>query len=363
MGTMTRFVAPPRCTFGLLAWVSLACGDDRDSGHPQDGTSGIALGSESGAEPGPPVGDATGLEPPPPVIETEAAGEGPTGCGSELFGSEAVPPNVLIVLDRSGSMLDEIDGDTKWDLARDAIAEVTMSYADQVRFGLMMFPGLDQDCDEGNDCGEGNVFVDPAPSTREDIVDILQDAGTCSFGTPIAESLTPLLDYTGLEDDARPNYILLLTDGNATCDDPVGVVASLRAETPPVRTFVVGFGSEVDPEQLEDMAVEGGTARQGEQAYYQADDADGLTTAFAEIAGSVVSCEFALDEVPPDPDLLYAFFGDALVERDPSRTDGWDYDAGTNRVTFFGPSCESLTGGTVGQVSIVFGCPMLPPVG
>lgn len=288
---------------------------------------------------------------------------GETGCDSELFGSEAIPPNVLIVLDRSASMLDEIDGGSKWDIANAAVDQLTTDYGDTVRFGFMLFPGLDQSCSMGAECTAGAVFVDPADGTAEEIATFLDGADTCMFGTPIAETLESLVDYAGLEDPTRDNYVLLVTDGMATCDDPVPPVTQLRAEDPEIKTFVVGFGGEVDPGQLSAMAIEGGTALPGDPNYYQADDAAALGDAFAAIAGSVLSCSFLLDEIPADPDDLYAFFDMMQIDRDPTHTDGWDYDPATNTVTFYGPACDAIQNDEVDTVSLVFGCPELPPVG
>jgi len=294
-------------------------------------------------------------------------GEGPmeadTGCDSELFGSEAVPPNVLIVLDRSNSMETEIDGASKWDIAIEAIGTVTAQHENDARFGLMLFPGLDEPCDDGAECTAGAVFVDPAAMTKPAIDGVLGTASTCMFGTPIAENLDSLVDYAGLEDTERANYVLLVTDGMATCADPVPSVTALREQDPEIKTFVVGFGGDVDPAQLTAMAVEGGTALPGDPAYYQADDAEALGDAFADIAGTVLSCVFELAEVPSDPNDLYAFFDDLLVDRDPMHMDGWDYDPATNTVTFYGPACDSIQAAEVQTVNIVFGCPMLPPQG
>lgn len=343
-----------------MLWALVAaCGDDGNTGAMTQGTDsgGIDLTTGSGGE-----------GPNEPKLDVQAGtgqmsgnNEGGTGCGSELFGSEAVPPNVLIVLDRSNSMETDIGGGTKWNIARDAIEEVTQAYADQVRFGLMLFPGTDQPCDNGAECTAGAVFVDPAPNTPGEINPFLDGASTCMFGTPIAENLDSLVDYAGLEDPDRPNYILLVTDGMATCEDPVPSVTTLRNEDPEIRTFVVGFGGDVDPDQLTAMAMEGGTALPGDPAYYQADDAAGLGAAFEDIAANVLSCEFVLDEVPPDLEDLYAFLDMLLIDRDTTHMDGWDYDPATNRITFYGPACEAIQSGDVEEVSIVFGCPELPP--
>lgn len=344
----------------MLLVLGTGCPADPPSseGDGSGGTMTSGIGFDTEADDGPkldvPADDGTLGGP------MEAGG---TGCDSELFGSEAVPPNVLIVLDRSGSMNDQIGGGTKWDIARDAIASVTATHGDNVRFGLMLFPGFDQGCNNGAECTEGTVFIDPGPMTSAEISTFLDNADTCSFGTPIAENLDSLVDYPGLEDTERDNYILLITDGMATCDDPVPAVTALRNENPEIQTFVVGFGSEVDPDQLTDMAVEGGTALPGDPAYYQADDAAGLDAAFESIAGSVLSCVFALDEVPEDPDDLYAFFDMMQVDRDPTHMNGWDYDPATNTVTFYGPACDAIKDGEVGTVNLVFGCPEFPPQG
>ena len=259
-------------------------------------------------------------------------------------------------------MLDRIGGgETKWNIARNAIYNLFSTYAGQIHFGLSLFPGTDQRCNQGMRCGPGAINVSIAEGSEPTISDFLMSAGTCSFGTPIAEELTGLLGYAGLQDTTRTNYVLLVTDGMATCDDPVPQVAALRAQTPEVKTFVVGFGDGVDPAQLTDMAEAGGTARAGTPAYYQADDAALLRAAFASIAGSVLSCEYALSEVPPDPDQLYVYFDGAAVARDPTHAGGWDHRTGTNRLTFYGSACDELTSGRVTQLVIIYGCPDAPP--
>lgn len=343
--------------FALAVSALLGCGDDgaqsaATTGGGSTGSGGIDL-EAGGIKLDVQAGDGT----------AGGGAEQGGGCGSTLFGSEAVPPNVLIVLDRSGSMDTDIGGGTKWEIAQDAIDQVTTDFGDEVYFGLMLFPGLDQSCNDGAECSPGMVFIDPAPGTAGDITTFLGGANTCSFGTPIAENLDSLVDYVGLEDPTRNNYVLLVTDGMATCEDPVPSVTALRNEDPEIRTFVVGFGDEVDPDQLNQMAMEGGTALPGDPVYYQADDAAGLSAAFNAIAGSILSCEFVLEEVPDDPDDLFAFLDMVLVDRDPTHMSGWDYDPATNRVTFYGPACDSIQDGEVETVQIVFGCPELPPEG
>jgi hypothetical protein len=292
--------------------------------------------------------------------ESCIAGTCVEGCGGDQYGAESVPPNLLIVFDRSGSMNERAGNDTKWNIARNATYNLLTTYQGQIRFGLNLFPGSDLACDEGDRCGPGMLSVELMPAAEEAIREALEDSGTCNLGTPIAEALGPLVDYAPLEDTSRANYILLLTDGMANCDDPVPAVTALREQDPEVKIFVVGFGRGVDPRQLRDMARAGGTARMGTPEYYQADDAASLRAAFASIAGAVLSCEYRLSSVPPDPDQLYVYFDGAPVTRDQGRNNGWDHQAGTNVLNFYGSACDQLQSGAVGQLQIVYGCP-LPP--
>jgi hypothetical protein len=283
----------------------------------------------------------------------------PDVCEATAFSAEPIPANVMITIDRSGSMDSNIGNDgSKWDVGRAAIEALLATASPAISFGLNVYPGFNQSCSDGQNCAEGVVAL-PVGSSRDDIVAYLNDAETCSFRTPTAENLEILLDEPELQDPMRNNFVLLITDGQSTCDNPVNAVEDLFAQSPPVRTFVVGFGDGVDPDELEDMANAGGTARQSDPIYYQADNAVSLEQAFVEIAGSVLGCEYTIDVSPDeDPEEMGVFFNGQLVPRDTTGQTGWDVNLAAGRLTFAGNACRALQTGLVTDLTLVYGCPL-----
>jgi hypothetical protein len=120
---------------------------------------------------------------------------------------------------------------------------------------------------------------------------------------------------------------------------------------------VLGFGSGFagDPATLMRMAVAGGTGMP-----YNAGSAAELDTALGTIAAGIVapSCTIMLDGGTRNPALFQVNFdGGPLIPRDESHTSGWDYDAGTNTITFYGSDCSTVESGGVVSIGVDYGCP------
>ena len=285
-------------------------------------------------------------------LEGDTCNDGHCGCNGVAFQAMPVVPNMLIVLDRSGSMDEQGGtGGKKWDIARAALNQILDDHGNNVRFGLDMFAS-------DNGCGAGDINVDIGPGTANAISSAFMSA-TAESGTPIYSTMNALRSYGGLKDTAHSNYVLLLTDGKEECSwsDPAAPVQQLRNQSPSVKTFVVGFGSGVNTAQLNDMATKGGTARAGSPKYYQANNATDLSNALAAILGTVLSCTYTLDQVPEDLDELYIYQDEVGIDRDTTHTDGWDYDPATCELTFYGAACDALESGEVSDLAIVYGCP------
>jgi len=289
-------------------------------------------------------------------------------CGAEDFAADAIPPNLLIVLDRSCSMRRAVAGVPKWTSSVDALVDLTTRYTGDIRWGLTLFP----DRGDGRDCGQGAPFPVPlGPGNEAGIQTLLTSAldpadpnypdGPCV--TNIDTGMEQAATDPGLDDATRSSFILLVSDGaqSGSCrsgSDARTYTAIDALLTRGIPTYVVGFGDAVDRAALDEFARRGGTARGASPEYYQADDAAGLASAFDEIVRGVVSCEYGLARPPDDLERVYVFLDDTtMVPRDEGHAHGWDYDPTTMTVTFYGAPCDALRSGTATDVDIVFGCP------
>jgi len=206
------------------------------------------------------------------------------------------PSRLLVVLDKSSSMTTGFVGtQTKWQVARQALDQVTSTYNNSIEIGLAMFP-------DPNQCSPGHTFVEPARGSHQAIMSALgTPPPSAGNWTPMAQAINLAGLDPALQDASLRRFILLITDGWQWCSpydpatrfEPVDAVARLQAAG--ITTYVVGFGAEVDPVTLGRAAVAGGTALPGcdpnvsdpqapNLCYYKADSAGQLISALMAIA-------------------------------------------------------------------------------
>ncbi|MFT3712459.1 MAG: VWA domain-containing protein [Archangium sp.] len=275
-------------------------------------------------------------------------------CGGELFQAAKVNSNMLIAFDKSGSMNDPIStgGMSKWVIATTAIKQVTMQYDSQIQFGMMMFPAGSAN---NQQCVPGPVSVSVGDMRGAQIATALDMNGP-GGRTPIGGVLTAAGAVPELADLTRANYVMLVTDGTETCNGDGVMAATQNLAQKGIKTFVIGFGGEVDATNLSDIATAGGTPRPGMTKYYQADDAPSLLAAFNTIAQGALGCEYRLATPPPDPSKVFVYVNGVLQNRDMTHANGWDYSPATVRITFYGGLCNLVANDASARVSIVYGC-------
>jgi len=292
-----------------------------------------------------------------------------TSCGAqtEQIAVENLgdPPDLLVVLDRSGSMSSPIPAFpptfvTKWSIMTTALNNLASNYQDNIRFGLLEFP-TDDDCAvDGGTAVRVPVDLNQAP----EIAAYFSNRGA-NGNTPAQLGLAAALaHYNTIPVNPAGRFVLFATDGEPNCStgDPAAetVAAVTALASAGIKTYVLGFGGGfADDGVLEDSAIAGLVPRPTSPRYYEADSAAELATVFDTIAGGIVvpSCSYALDEAPPEPDNVTVTLNGTAVPRSPSHGDGWDYHPDAMTITFFGSYCDSITGGAVAEVSFVYGCP------
>lgn len=282
-------------------------------------------------------------------------------CGGQLFASTRLPPNVMLVLDRSGSMHDPIserdpNGPSKWDDLKVAINLMVTQFDSHIRFGADLFsqPGT-------NRCVPGPIAVPIGDGNGGKVLAAI--AATSPAGeTPTAATLDVVIRNGMLSDPTRDNFVVLATDGLPNCNDTnvAARISTLYHRTPQVKTYVIGVGDETaaNPATLDAWAVAGHTDLPGPTKYYQASSPQDLQSAFTAIAGGVVSCTLLMEKAPPDPTQLYVWIDKTMVPAD--ATNGWTYDSKGPSVTLHGAACNQIKASPAAKVQLIYGCPEAP---
>lgn len=230
-------------------------------------------------------------------------------------------PDVLIVLDRSGSMITGMV--QRWAPSASAVKALTTALTDTVGFGLMLFPApgsMSTGLFGRNEtaCTPGQVDVPVDLQTAEAIATALDGAAPERTGqTPTAATLTAALGALNMQCadcSARSKYVLLVTDGQPNCganstttqtrpEDVSETDTAIDAlMTAGIKTFVVGYDTANDPalaDTLDEFAQHGGTDK-----HFAVMDEASLVAEFTNIVGRLIPCEYALESQVDDPALL-----------------------------------------------------------
>lgn len=230
-------------------------------------------------------------------------------CAAVELGATRTTPNVIFVIDRSGSMDTDFDmGMTRWEVLETAITGmpdgIVFTLQSSVRFGFAMYS------DQGG--VPGCPDLETVPCALDNFGPIRTEYRMHSPGgdTPTGDSITAVLGMldTVAPERSEPTIFILATDGEPdTCEDgddevngrreSLEAVQAAFALDPPIRTYVISVGTDVGASHLQEFANAGvGVGAGGADApFWVATDTAGLVSAIETIVGGALSCVVTLE--------------------------------------------------------------------
>jgi hypothetical protein len=296
-------------------------------------------------------------------------------CAATSAEASLVPLDMLVVLDRSGSM-----SGTKWNGSVEALNTFVNDPASAgINVGLVLFPHEFPALDDCDYTAYDDLIVPigelpqnaPAFSTALDITDPL--GGT----TPIYGALKGALFAATSYQDANPAHkviVVFASDGEPnSCpgnQNQIPVIAALSSSAlnyNGVQTYAIAIQG-ANLTSLNQIAAAGGTTT----AFDVTSDVTLFAEKMAEIRTSALACEFL---IPPPPDgeeldinKVAVRFTDSMgMESEIPRAEdaadcgagpGWYYNNNVNptKILLCPGSCDAVQGDAEGKLNVFFGC-------
>jgi hypothetical protein len=409
---------------GFAAFVGITasgCGSDQPSSMVDGNNGGSSSGATNGGgtgNSGPDLNPVAGDGPGDGTAGSDIGAGG--GCGATAITANPPVINVLLVVDKSGSMDTKPTGFavTKWAALDEALKTTFDATQDKISYGLDLYPiegtdpKADYTCNLPAPTAPVVVPVQAGAKAAPLILAAVENkANAPSGGTPTAAALARA-DYYFTKGAGKAlkgeKYVLLATDGGPNCDtsltceiatctanidnkvampnlcdpkasgdpdgqrnclDEAGSVAAVKTLAGHgIKTIVVGIpGTEAYVSTLDAIAAESGVTNPDAPPDYFAVDAKsgvaGLGKALEKITtGLVKSCELHLEEAPPDLDHLFVVIDG--VELKKSDTEGWsiqDKTVSPPVVVINGAACTKLETEGAGYINVTYGCPVYKP--
>lgn len=195
-----------------------------------------------------------------PEIETEIS-QIPGGMRLDKNGEIGLNANIVILLDASGSMAQQIGGKAKMELAKEAINQFVASMPEGANISLRVYghKGSNSDSDKELSCGSTELVYDLKPYNQSEFASSLGSFQPTGW-TPIAKAISEA--KSDLEKANKPgqNIIYVVSDGIETCDgDPVQAAKDLHDSKIAAVVNIIGFNVDsAGQRQLLEVAKAGG---------------------------------------------------------------------------------------------------------
>ena len=325
-------------------------------------------------------------------------------CIQGQFALTARSADVILVIDRSGSMDEGLDGMrappgmSKWSLLRDALSVTLPVFQDRINDGALFYPQTGGTGDSWCVLATiPDVDVDPASGNAPRVLDIINSTGPAG-STPTAAALLRAYQwFVRNPNRARSRYLVLATDGGPNCNalldpstcvcasnglamgrcgrraDGIGCLDDLRTiaeihqiATNPIAaipTYVIGLAGDATPvfaSTLTAMAIAGGRpniSATGTPTFFNVAQAGDLPAAFTTIQNAIARCSFVTPSQPTTADGISIALDGTTIPRDETRMNGWDWtDRAFGEITLFGAACAQAAVGTPAVVATVLTC-------
>jgi hypothetical protein len=282
------------------------------------------------------------------------------GCNEVEITPMAVTPNILLVLDYSSSMQNNLNGASRWSVLWDALTFLINGWDDRLNLGAMTFP--DVDINANNSCITEDVEVPVAPLGGQNIIATIPGPGVDPPGnTPTRASVLVAANHLETLDPAVPRAIFLVTDGDALCgpdqweeltDDGVDEVIGEIFTNRGIPTYVIGLAATggAFTDHLDEMALAGGAPNPApDYNYYPGNDLMQLSAVFEQVAGDVIGCTLTLESPPSDPNNFKVQVDgvDYTYVESCAEGDGWTFvpDTDNKELALCGAACLAFKQG------------------
>ncbi len=321
-------------------------------------------------------------------------------CNEVQVVSTPLSPNVVLVLDKSGSMVSDPNGFwdhdndpgtapvTRWSSLHTVVETLTTDFGDAINFGAHLFPSVNATSQYSFESCivDANITVAVAASNKDAILAGIpaEDNVTLRGGTPIASGVIVAVDHLKTLDPLVPRAIVLVTDGAANCaagaeapelfevyDENVHTVVGDAFTIDGIPTYVVGVGiadvvssteQDGNPDstntfsRLNELATDGGKPRSDpSQKFYNTINQIELAAALGEIAFDALTCIIPLEssQIAPGGTGVEVDGAPIPFVTDCSTQDGWMYtnpQGPFDAIRLCGSACGGLK--LVGEASI-----------
>lgn len=282
--------------------------------------------------------------------------DGDDGCPDVSVNLTPITPTVIILIDRSGSMITNGFGSfsTRWEAVEYALTDtddgVLWDVNSQIIVGASLYTS-----DNGNTEGGTCPMLEKRAPMADNAMAIRNLIGNNppyedGLDTPTAESITSTVMTFP---EAENRVLILATDGNPDrCDDPDAhdaqsrqmsedAVAAAYADPYNIPTYVLSVGNDAALTHLQHLARlgRGQDPDTGNAEPYVATSPDQLVDAFGEIIRGVRSCDI---DINGTVDLDQADQGEVMLNGDLLQhgTDWEMVDEDTMRL--LGAACDTL---------------------